>query len=165
MKKSTFGFGILWLVIGGLLLLGFYALIPQAECALLDYRGIVLAVVVSAVATALSGAVTLFYIRDNDRLGEFVVLIFTVYLLVITLFALLFLEIGIHDTVSGRLATGFLNYLYFSAVTFTTLGYGDLLPCEESRVYAAIEAVFGGFFMPFSSAIAIALVIKSKIGR
>lgn len=37
------------------------------------------------------------------------------------------------------------NTLYFSVVTFTTLGYGDLVPIGFSRVLAAIEAFTGSF--------------------
>ena len=33
--------------------------------------------------------------------------------------------------------------LYFSVVTFTTLGYGDLIPREEYRLVAAFQAIFG----------------------
>lgn len=35
--------------------------------------------------------------------------------------------------------------LYFSVVTFTTLGYGDLVPLGYSRLVAAIEAFAGSF--------------------
>jgi len=38
--------------------------------------------------------------------------------------------------------------LYFSFVTFTTLGYGDVRPCEGvGRVLASAEAVFGFVLM------------------
>lgn len=39
----------------------------------------------------------------------------------------------------------FFKTLYFSVVTFTTLGYGDLVPVGPSRVVAAIEAFAGSF--------------------
>jgi len=39
----------------------------------------------------------------------------------------------------------FLTCLYFSVVTFTTLGYGDLVPIGGARVVAAAEAFFGAF--------------------
>ena len=42
---------------------------------------------------------------------------------------------------------GFLVSLYFSVVTFTTLGYGDVTPAGGSRPIAAIEAFSGGFTM------------------
>ncbi len=39
----------------------------------------------------------------------------------------------------------FMTCLYFSVVTFTTLGYGDLTPIGFSRVLAAVEAFIGSF--------------------
>jgi len=39
----------------------------------------------------------------------------------------------------------FLSCGYFSIVTFTTLGYGDITPTGFSRLLASIEALFGSF--------------------
>ena len=39
----------------------------------------------------------------------------------------------------------FLTSLYFSVVTFTTLGYGDITPIGPSRLIAALEAFTGSF--------------------
>ena len=42
----------------------------------------------------------------------------------------------------------FFRCLYFSFVTFTTLGYGDLAPCAPfSRFLASLEAFSGVFIM------------------
>lgn len=41
----------------------------------------------------------------------------------------------------------FLNCLYFSVVTFTTLGYGDIAPIGITKFFAAIEAFLGAFTM------------------
>lgn len=35
--------------------------------------------------------------------------------------------------------------LYFSVITFTTLGYGDITPTGITRVFAALEALMGSF--------------------
>lgn len=37
--------------------------------------------------------------------------------------------------------------LYFSIVTFTTLGYGDMRPIPELRFWAGLEALIGAFLM------------------
>ena len=39
----------------------------------------------------------------------------------------------------------FLESLYYSVVTFTTLGYGDFIPVGFSRLVAALEAFTGSF--------------------
>ncbi|MCB9640443.1 MAG: pentapeptide repeat-containing protein [Myxococcales bacterium] len=53
-------------------------------------------------------------------------------------------------SVKQALAAGehFLRCLYFSFVTFTTLGYGDLTPCTQiGRILASMEAFAGVFVM------------------
>jgi hypothetical protein len=39
--------------------------------------------------------------------------------------------------------------LYYSTVTFTTLGYGDFIPVGQLRLVAAVEAVLGGVSLGF----------------
>ncbi len=39
----------------------------------------------------------------------------------------------------------YFSALYFSVVTFTTLGYGDLVPIGIARAFAALEAFMGSF--------------------
>ena len=40
----------------------------------------------------------------------------------------------------------FLYSLYFSTITITTVGYGDMHPNEEIMLFAAIEGICGIFF-------------------
>jgi len=48
----------------------------------------------------------------------------------------------------GPTAEDYFNCLYFSAVTFTTLGYGDMrAACKASKVLAMAEAFFGAFII------------------
>ncbi|WP_353572772.1 ion channel [Candidatus Albibeggiatoa sp. nov. BB20] len=74
----------------------------------------------------------------------------------IVFFAICYFLLGIQSS-SGELAfhpsnswlenlQNFANCLYFSVVTFTTLGYGDIAPVGFSRLFAALEA-FSGTFM------------------
>ncbi len=44
-------------------------------------------------------------------------------------------------------AVNFLNCIYFSVVTFTTLGYGDITPRGLAEALSAIEAFTGAFMM------------------
>jgi hypothetical protein len=47
-----------------------------------------------------------------------------------------------------RFAPNYFQSLYFSAVTFTTVGYGDLAPLGVNRLIASLEALIGLFIMP-----------------
>lgn len=63
-----------------------------------------------------------------------------------------FLGLKTGDTCTTGLQAGsplshFFECIYFSFITFTTVGYGDILPCTEgSRLLAMFEA-FGGVFL------------------
>jgi len=65
-------------------------------------------------------------------------------------FAYLYKQLGIADTSVEPLrefsGTGF-TYVYFSAVTFSTLGFGDFRPMPEARMVAALEALFGNLHL------------------
>jgi hypothetical protein len=50
---------------------------------------------------------------------------------------------------SGSKTTNFLNYIYFSAVTFTTIGYGDIVPkAGTGQLIVIIESCFELIFFP-----------------
>ena len=56
----------------------------------------------------------------------------------------------------GQNVRNWLDCIYFSVVTFTTLGYGDLTPLGWSRIVAALEAFTGSF----SLALFVVLFVK-----
>ncbi len=43
----------------------------------------------------------------------------------------------------GRFAEGALDFVYFSVVTYTTVGFGDILPQGAIRIVAGTEALVG----------------------
>jgi voltage-gated potassium channel Kch len=51
--------------------------------------------------------------------------------------------------------------LYFSAVTYTTTGYGDLVLAREWRLVGAIEALTGILMCGWSTAFFVAVVSRS----
>jgi hypothetical protein len=57
----------------------------------------------------------------------------------ILLYALIYLKVG------GLNETGFRSALYFSTITFSTVGYGDLAPKPAFRLIAASEGLIGIF--------------------
>jgi hypothetical protein len=63
-------------------------------------------------------------------------------------FALLHWSIGTALSVEGKIDHSFGTYLYFSGVTFFTLGYGDLVPVGDlARVLSVVQAGLGFGFL------------------
>ena len=88
------------------------------------------------------------------RFIEITLLMFFYLPFVIYAFAKLYEERGL--LYNGDIVHSFTTSLYFSVVTWATLGYGDFQPAESVRLWAAAEAFFGYIFM----ALLIALLMK-----
>lgn len=58
---------------------------------------------------------------------------------------------GIIKTPTHPLPMDWLDYIYFSFVTFTTVGYGDLVPTGPIRFIAATEALNGWVLLGWSA--------------
>jgi len=56
---------------------------------------------------------------------------------------------GIRFAIQPQGPPSFWDCLYFSGTTFTTLGYGDLMPAPSARLLAMTEATLGMFTMGF----------------
>jgi hypothetical protein len=68
--------------------------------------------------------------------------------LIIGYFALVYKSFGIIDTYTNELIKpNWLNSIYFSVVTWTTLGYGDFKPVEEVKIWVMVEALMGYVYM------------------
>ena len=79
------------------------------------------------------------------RLSFIVICMFIVSLIEVTAWALTYLKIGAID--------GFEKSIYFSMVTYTTLGYGDVLLDENWRVLASYQAANGIIMFGWTTAI------------
>lgn len=53
---------------------------------------------------------------------------------------------------AGGGAHGFFDFCYFAAETYSTLGYGDLVPTGALRVIASVEALNGVLLLTLSGA-------------
>jgi hypothetical protein len=70
---------------------------------------------------------------------------------------------GSFDGLTVRYGQGWdSDWLYFSFVTMTTLGYGDMLPLSAiARMLAYVQAVFGQFYI----AILVAGLVSAYLSR
>ncbi|MGD8543189.1 MAG: potassium channel family protein [Desulfobacteraceae bacterium] len=83
-------------------------------------------------------------------IGGVVLIMFLVSVVEVTVWAGVYLLIG---AIEGLEAA-----LYFSTVTFTTLGYGDMVLSDQWRLLSAFEAANGIIMFGWSTAIVIAAV-------
>ena len=66
----------------------------------------------------------------------------------VCMFAYVYRVLGLID-LTGNVTKESVNALYFSIVTWSTLGYGDFRPTEGARLFAAVEAIIGYIYMAF----------------
>jgi hypothetical protein len=68
-----------------------------------------------------------------------------------------------HDLALSNIDDNLLNYIYFSLVTLTTLGYGDIIPVSPlARSLASIEAVMGQMYLTVLVARLVGVYISEK---
>ncbi len=118
------------------------------------------------VTTIIQGVFTLFgidYLRDHlDRypartelratleLGVFVMWLFLATVTEVWAWALLYVGLGAIETLETA--------VYFSTVTFTTLGFGDITLDEDWRLLSSFEAANGLLMFGWSTALVFAAV-------
>jgi len=85
-------------------------------------------------------------LKNPKVIGMFRGIIF--YLVVMTVFIWCFSNIYAEHGIinNGNEFHDFKSVLYFSIVTWTTLGYGDFQPTESVRLWASLEAFIGYVF-------------------
>lgn len=90
-------------------------------------------------------------------IASMVLILLTASILESVLWAVTYMAVGAIDV--------FEQALYFSIVTFTTLGYGDVTLNESWRLFAAFEAATGIIVFGWSTAIVMTLVQKILLKR
>ncbi len=88
--------------------------------------------------------------RQFYSVGTIVLIMFFVSLIEVLVWAITYLLLNTID--------GFEQALYFSMVTFTTLGYGDVTLEEQWRLLASFEAANGIIMFGWTTAIVMAAV-------
>lgn len=89
-------------------------------------------------------------VRDNEantrQVIRFAALSITFMIVQILSFALLYKVGGLNPPANSLELTA-TDYVYFSAITWTTVGYGDITPTPSSRLITASEAISGYIYM------------------
>lgn len=91
------------------------------------------------------------------RVGGIVLLMFLVSLMEVLVWASTYLALNAIQ--------GFERSFYFSMVTFTTLGYGDIVLAEHWRLLGSFEAANGIIMFGWTTAIVIAAVQHCYFGE
>src|SRR5436305_9614801 len=81
--------------------------------------------------------------------------IFVIHTVEIWLYAALYLALGAFHA--------FEVALYFSTVTYASIGYGDVLPPHAWRIFAAIEGATGIIMLGWSVAFLVSLLTRLKL--
>ena len=55
---------------------------------------------------------------------------------------------GVLETTTGKLDTSFISSMILSFNTWTTLGFGDLIPVPRTRLFSSIQAFLGMLTIP-----------------
>jgi len=85
-------------------------------------------------------------IPPRQRILVVILIAFVAHLVEITLFAFSFMlinEVLKTGTLSGMSAHQFYDYLYYSMISYSTLGHGDIVPLEGLRLLTGIESLIG----------------------
>lgn len=123
--------------------------VPFAICMLVSFIGTwfklwILALIPLVLATPLYVGYIAYGWHLHFRVFGFVIY-FGLIGLLIHAFACIYQDIGLMD--GDQLITSRADAIYFSVVTWTTLGYGDLHPVPQARLWAATEALLGYIYM------------------
>jgi len=147
-----------WLAVSYITILGNAALVlavPERAAANTDIIHVMLAASVYAS----------FFVIWEFRFGYFetgatVVAMMGMSLCLIFLFATVYAAVGIVPDMGPDLY----DEIYFSVVTWTTLGYGDIEPSREVRMVAAGEALLGYIYLGLLVGLSAGLLSKQHDG-
>jgi len=107
---------------------------------------------------------TLIALKKGHHVTAIVVFLASVVVMVFG-FSRIYANIGLADCTGSDIPNPTkIEAFYFSAVTWTTLGYGDLQPAVGARIIAAFEAFIGYVYMGVFIAIAYS-VLKDSVDR
>ena len=108
-------------------------------------QGVFMFVGIERLRDHLSKSLTKSLLRSTLRIAAFVLWLFLATILEVWVWAMLYLALGAFGSVEEA--------AYFSTVTFTTLGYGDITLDETWRLLSSFEAANGLLMFGWSTAL------------
>ena len=100
------------------------------------------------------------------RITTLVVVALVVHLFEILLFAVAFqilVALGGFGSLQGDMTMNLDEFFYYSAVTYTTLGFGDITPLGQLRVLTAVESLSGMLLVAWTASMI--FLVMQHIGR
>jgi hypothetical protein len=97
-----------------------------------------------------------------------VLLLIVTHIIEVALFAIGMLLIIALDLgfIEGLAAPNFTDLMYFSLSVYSSLGFGDLLPTGNLRIYSGVEAIVGLLLIAWSATVLFGEVVlpKTRVG-
>jgi len=112
-----------------------------------------------------------FIIREREVTRDVIYASIVVYLLIGLMWAFIYssieiLQPGSFKIVEGHINEGGLLFLYYSFVTLTTLGYGDMTPLTEvASSFSLLEAVIGQIYLTVLIAMLVGVYISQTLAK
>lgn len=83
---------------------------------------------------------------------EFIISMMFIFITIISMFAMIYSSASFNEKdgfmyLGNKVDLAFTDALYYSTITITTLGYGDIVPLGVYRFYAMTEVVIGWIFL------------------
>jgi len=117
-----------------------------------SFDGAVWFAVVPLIVALLLIPLTIITAESHDKQSGLVVSLVSIQTIILA-FANIYSRSGVHA--GDVLPDHWSDYIYFSATTFTTLGYGDFLPCPGVRLMTSFEALLGLLYGPLLVALSV----------
>lgn len=112
-----------------------------------------------------------FIVRVREVTRDVIYASIVVYLLLGVMWAFIYstieiLQPGSFSIVEGRMDEPILLFLYYSFITLTTLGYGDITPLTEvASSFSALEAVIGQIYLTVLIAMLVGVYISQTLEK
>jgi len=102
----------------------------------------------------ISNGMTIIPLRPNNRIFAVMILLYALHFAEIAIYAAAFAAgqylLGL-GAFSGEVMATPLDYLYFSSVSYTSLGIGDIFPTGHLRFLTGVEALNGLLLIAWSA--------------